>query len=159
MQLPEQPVAGQPDPVMARAREIAAAVDEVLAEKPVSYRDDRMLPMVGTALPVAQPGTPPMSQWAVDASGVLKAVSVAAIPVGGALWVVGQVDPLVLGILFGSPVLAALAVARLVAKIKDANQTAQPVVQHYHGAVHQDTRTVTSTTRGVIAKTRNQTPN
>ncbi|MFL3869225.1 hypothetical protein LT966_21740 [Streptomyces griseobrunneus] len=158
MQLPEQPVAGQPDPVMARAREIAAAVDEVLTEKATSYRDPAPLPAVGPTPPVAQPGQPPMSQWAIDASGVLKAVSVASLPIGGALWVVGQVDPLTLGIIFGSPAVAALAVARLVAKVKDANRAAQPVVQHYHGAVHQDTRTVTSTTRGVIANNRNQLP-
>ncbi|MFE7535218.1 hypothetical protein ACFU67_13210 [Streptomyces rhizosphaericola] len=157
MQLPEQPVAGQPDPVMARAREIAAAVDEVLAEKATSYRDPAPLPAVGLTPPVAQPGQPPMSQWATDASGVLKAVSVASLPIGGALWIVGQVDPLTLGIIFGSPAVAALALARLVAKVKDANRAAQPVVQHYHGAVHQDTRTVTSTTRGVIANTRNTT--
>ncbi|WP_251142406.1 hypothetical protein [Streptomyces sp. COG19] len=79
----------------------------------------------------------------------------ASLPIGGALWIVGQVDPLTLGITLGSPAVAALAVARLVAKIKDANQAApQPVVQHYHGAVHQDTRTVTSNTRSVIANNR-----
>ncbi|OEV16648.1 hypothetical protein AN221_32460 [Streptomyces nanshensis] len=141
---------------MARAREIAAAVDEVLAEKATSYRDPAPLPAVGPTPPVAQPGQPPMSQWATDASGVLKAVSVASLPIGGALWIVGQVDPLTLGIILGSPAVAALALARLVAKIKDANRVAQPVVQHYHGAVHQDTRTVTSNTRGIIANNRNQ---
>ncbi|WP_435285213.1 hypothetical protein [Streptomyces bacillaris] len=156
MQLPEQPVAGQPDPVMARAREIAAAVDEVLAEKATSYRDPAPLPAVGSAPPVAQPGQPPMSQWATDASGVLKAVSVASLPIGGALWIVGQVDPWALGIILGSPAVAALALARLVAKVKDANQNApQPVTNHYHGVVHQDTRTVTSNTRGIIANNRN----
>lgn len=159
MQLPEQPVAGQPDPVMDRAREIAAAVNEVLAEKPTSYRDDTPLPEFGSTPPVQQPGQPAMSQWAIDSSGVLRGVGVASIPIGIAVWVVGQVDPLTLGIIFGSPALAALALARLVAKVKDANQnTPQPVTNHYHGAVHQDTRTVTSNTRGVIANNRNQLP-
>ncbi|MYR36345.1 hypothetical protein GTX14_04655 [Streptomyces sp. SID4944] len=159
MQLPEQPVAGQPDPTVRRnADQLMAAVDEaLLARQATFHRDDRPLPAVGTAPPVAQPGTPPMSQWATDASGVLKAVSVAALPIGGALWIVGQVDPLTLGIIFGSPAVAALAVARLVAKVKDANQNApQPVTNHFHGTVHQDTHTVTSTTRGIIANTRNQ---
>ncbi|MFD3740504.1 hypothetical protein [Streptomyces sp. NPDC058629] len=155
MQLPEQPVAGQPDPVMDRAREIAAAVNEVLAEKPTSYRDPTPLPAVGPTPPVQQPGQPAMSQWATDASGVLKAVSVASLPIGVGVWLVGQVDPLTLGIILGSPVAVALAVARLVVKVKDANQAAQPVTNHFHGTVHQDTRTVTSTTRGVIANTRN----
>lgn len=162
MQLPEQPVAGQPDPTIRRnADQIMAAVDEaLLARQATSYRDNTPLPAVGPTPPVPQPGPPPMSQWAIDASGVLKAVSVASLPIGGALWIVGQVEPLTLGIIFGSPAVAALAVARLVAKVKDANQnTPAPVTNHFHGAVHHDERTVTSTTRGVIAKTQNQTPN
>ncbi|CAM5263957.1 hypothetical protein [Streptomyces badius] len=160
MQLPEQPVAGQPDPIIRRnADQLMAAIDEIQIEKATSYRDPTTLPVVGDMPPVPQPGQPPMSQWAVNASGVIKAVSVASLPVGGALWLVGQVDPLTLGIILGSPAIAALAVARLVAKVKDANQAAQPVVQNYYGTVHHDIRTVTSTTRGVIANTRNTTPN
>ncbi|MFI6140341.1 hypothetical protein ACIBCC_19400 [Streptomyces griseus] len=160
MQLPEQPVAGQPDPTIRRnADQLVAAVDEaLLAGRVTSYRDTTPLPAVGPTPPVQQPGPPPMSQWAIDASGVLKAVSVASLPIGGALWIVGQIEPWALGIIFGSPAVAALAVARLVAKVKDANQTAQPLVQHFHGTVHHDERTVTSTTRGVIANTRNQLP-
>lgn len=156
MQLPEQPVAGQPDPTVRRnAVQLMAAINEIEVEKATSYRDDSPLPAVGPTPPVQQPGPPPMSQWAIDSSGVLKAVSVASLPIGVAVWIVGQVDPLTLGIILGSPAAIALAAARLVAKVKDANQAVQPVVQHYHGAVHQDTRTVTSTTRGVIANNRN----
>ncbi|MFF0055656.1 hypothetical protein ACFYRI_14825 [Streptomyces microflavus] len=156
MQLPEQPVAGQPtDNPLAQA--VNEAITKELAK--TYHRDDTPLPAVGPTPPVPQPGPPPMSQWAIDASGVLKAVSVASLPIGGALWIVGQVDPWALGVIFGSPALAALAVARLVAKVKDANQNApQPVTNHFHGNVHHDTRTVTSTTRGVIANNRNTTP-
>ncbi|EGE40806.1 hypothetical protein GTY83_07125 [Streptomyces sp. SID4928] len=159
MQLPEQPVAGQPDTTIRRnADQLVVAVDEALfAGQVTSYRDNTPLPAVGPNPPVQQPGPPPMSQWAIDASGVLKAVSVASLPIGGALWIVGQIEPWALGIILGSPAVAALAVARLVAKVKDANQAApQPVVQHFHGTVHHDERTVTSTTRGVIAKTQNR---
>lgn len=157
MQLPEQPARpGQPDPVMDQARLLAAAVDQVLAGHPTSYRDDSPLPAVGTAPPVAQPGQPPMSQWATDVSGVLKAVGVIAVPVGGALWLVGQVDPLTLGIIGGTPIALALAVSRLVGKAKVAIEAAPaPIHQHYHGDVTQDSRSITSTTRGVIANTRN----
>ncbi|MGW1154494.1 hypothetical protein ACWD45_24820 [Streptomyces rubiginosohelvolus] len=157
MQLPEQPVAGQPDPIVQQnADRFLAAVDEaLLTRQATSYRDPVELPKVGPTPPVPQPGQPPMSQWAVNASGVIKAVSVASLPIGGALWIVGQVEPLTLAIIFGSPAVAALAVARLVAKVKDANQATQPVVQNYYGNVHHDERTVTSTTRGVIANTRN----
>ncbi|MFE3484785.1 hypothetical protein [Streptomyces griseus] len=159
MQLPEQPVAGQPDATIRRtADQLVAAINEIQTEQPTSYRDETPLPAVGHTPPVQQPGPPPMSQWAIDASGVLKAVSVASLPIGGALWIVGQVEPWALGIIFGSPAVAALAVARLVAKVKDANQAApQPVTNHFHGPVTSTTRTVTSTTRGVIANTRNQT--
>lgn len=156
MQLPEQPVAGQPDPTIHdNAARFLAAINDI--EKPTSYYDPTELPAVGPTPPVPQPGQPPMSQWAVNASGVIKAVSVASLPVGGALWIVGQVDPLTLGIILGSPAVAALAVARLVAKVKDANQNApRPVTNNFYAAVHHDTRNVTSTTRGVIANTRNQ---
>jgi hypothetical protein len=158
MQLPEQPLAGQPDPTIRRnADQIMAAINEIEVEKATSYRDDTPLPTIGATPPVQQPGQKDMSQWAIDASGVLKGVSIASVPIGVAVWLVGQVDPLTLGIILGSPVAVALAVARLVAKVKDANQAAQPVVQHFHGPVHHDERTVTSTTRGVIANTRNQT--
>lgn len=157
MQLPEQPVAGQPDTTIRRnADQLMAAINDI--EKPTSYRDTTPLPAVGPTPPVQQPGQPAMSQWATDASGVLKAVGVVSLPIGIGVWFVGQVDPLTLGIILGSPAAIALAAARLVARVKDANQAApQPVVQHFHGTVHQDTRTVTSTTRGVIANTRNTT--
>ncbi|MEV7654634.1 hypothetical protein AB0O39_10730 [Streptomyces anulatus] len=156
MQLPEQPVAGQPDPAIRRnADQLMAAIDEIQMEKSTSYRDTTPLPAVGPTAPVPQPGPPPMSQWAIDASGVLKAVSVASLPIGVGVWIVGQVDPLTLGIILGAPAAVALAAARLVAKVKDANQAVQPVTNHFHGTVHHDERTVTSTTRGVIANTRN----
>lgn len=158
MQLPEQPVAGQPDPAIRRnADQLMAAINEIQIEKATSYRDETPLPAVGPTPPVQQPGPPPMSQWAIDASGVLKGVGAVSIPIGVGVWIVGQVDPLTLGIILGSPAAVALAVARLVAKVKDANQAVQPVVQHFHGTVHHDERTVTSTTRGVIANTRNTT--
>lgn len=157
-QLPEQPVTGQPDTtVHDNAARFLDAIKDI--ERATYHRDDTPLPAVGTTPPVAQPGTPPMSQWAIDASGVLKGVGAMSIPIGVGVWIVGQVDPLTLGIILGSPVVAALALARLIAKIKDANQAApQPVTNHFHGPVHQDARTVTSTTRGVIANTRNQMP-
>lgn len=157
MQLPEQPVAGQPDPAIRRnADQLMAAIDEIQIEKATSYRDTTPLPAIGDTPPVPQPGPPPMSQWAIDASGVLKGVGAASIPIGAAVWIVGQVDPLTLGIIFGSPAVVALAVARLVAKVKDANQSAPaPVTNNFYATVHHDERTVTSTTRGVIANTRN----
>ncbi|MGQ4353187.1 hypothetical protein [Streptomyces drozdowiczii] len=159
MQLPDRPArTGQPDPVMDQALRLAAAVDEALGETPTAYRDDSPLPAVGTTPPVPQPGQPPMSQWAVDASGVLKAVAVASLPVGGGLWLVGQVDPVALALICGTPVAAALALARLISKIRNTVEPNITVTKNYYGTVHHDERTVTSTTRGVIANTRNQAP-
>ncbi|TXS34746.1 hypothetical protein EAO72_40830 [Streptomyces sp. or43] len=155
---------GQPDPVMKQALQIAAAVDEAYMEKRTAVRiQDPDVPSweegarIGTAPPVPQPGQPPMSQWAVDASGVMKAIAVASLPVGGALWLVGQVDPLTLGIMCGSPVVLALAVGRLIAHIKAADETGPPTIhQHYNGPVTitHDQRSIESKTIGVIASTR-----
>ncbi|MEU1434025.1 hypothetical protein ABZ438_07990 [Streptomyces sp. NPDC005786] len=170
MQLPEQqPVRpGQPDPVMDQALQFAAAVEEAIAgKKQTSIRiDDPDVPSwedgprIGIMPAVPQPGTQPMSQWATDVSGVLKAVGVVAIPVGGAFWLVGQVDPMTLGIIGGTPVAAAVAIGWLVGKVKAVVESAPPVIhQHYHGPVTQDSRSITSKTAGVIANTRNQHPN
>ncbi|MER7905392.1 hypothetical protein ABTX84_19180 [Streptomyces sp. NPDC095614] len=161
MTLPEQhtPV-GQPAPTSRHeVRKLAHAVEEALLEEmaKTSYRDETPLPAVGDTPPVAQPGPPPMSQWAIDASGILRGVAIASVPVGGALWVVGQVQPLTLGIIFGSPVALALAVGRLVSHIKNTVEAA-PATHHHHykGPVTVDQRSINTQTRGVIANTRNQ---
>ncbi|MFE7237205.1 hypothetical protein [Streptomyces sp. NPDC057580] len=173
MQLPEyqqptrsgQPAPGQSiDPIKEQARQIADAVDAVYGQPATSVRvDDPEIPSwkdgsrIGTAPPVAQPGQPPMSQWATDASGILRGVAVASLPVGTALWIVGQIDPLTLGIIFGCPVAALLAVGRLVGKVK-ATVEAAPATHHHHytGTVVQDSRSTHTQTRGVWAKTNNQ---
>ena len=161
MQLPEQPVStGQPDPDIRRnADQLMDAINEISMEKATAFRDDSPLPAVGPTPPVPQPGQPPMSQWAVDASGVMKGLAVASLPVGGGLWLAGQVDPLALGLICGSPVALTLAVGRLVSHVKNVVEAA-PAEHHHHYAENAtiDQRTITSTTRGVIANTRNQSP-
>lgn len=169
MQLPEQQPTrpGQPtDYVMEQARQIAAAVDEAMISKKQtairihdpdvpSWEDG---PRIGTAPAVAQPGQPPMSQWAVDASGVMRGLAVTSLPVGGALWLVGQVDPLTLGIICGTPVAAFLALARLFSKVKTVVEAAPPTIhQHYNGPVTitHDQRSITTDTRGLWARTTN----
>lgn len=152
MQLPAQPTqVGQPT---AQAQQIINAIEEVYAP-PTTYRDETPLPSVGPTPPVPQPGQAPMSQWAIDASGILRGVAVASLPVGTGLWLVGQVEPLTLGIIFGSPVALALAVGRLVSHIKNAVEAAPPTVHnHYEGQVTVDQRSITSRTTGVIASSR-----
>lgn len=163
MQLPEQPVStGQPDPDIRRnADQLMAAINEISTERATAYRDDSPLPAVGATPPVPQPGRPPMSQRATDASALMLAGGAATVMVGGGASLVmlasGYADPAVCAIVLGAPAVVVLAVSRLVGRVKSVVEAAPPTVnQHYYGAVTQDTRSITSTTRGVIANTRNQ---
>lgn len=150
--------AGQPTPADTQAQHLIAAVNEALAEKPTAYRDDTPLPAVGAALPVPQPGRPPMSQQATDASALMLAGGATTLMVSmsaaGLMYFSQFADPVACAIVLGAPTVLVLAVSRLVAKTRTS---APPVVhQHYNGTVHQ--RSITTSTRGVIANTRNQNP-
>ncbi|MFF1843068.1 hypothetical protein ACFVW9_15145 [Streptomyces sp. NPDC058217] len=131
-------------------------------ERPTSYRDDTPLPVVGTTPPVPQPGRPPMSQRATDASALMLSGGVATALVGGTASLVmvasGYADPVVCSIVVGSPAVLVLALSRLVGRVK-ATVEAAPATHHHHytGNVVQDSRSISTTTRGVIANTRNQT--
>ncbi|GGX42991.1 hypothetical protein [Streptomyces fructofermentans] len=139
----------------ARARQIIDAVDEALAERHTSYRDTSPLPAVGTAPPVAQPGRPPMSRRATDASALMLTGSVLTATVGGAatavLWASGHADPAVCAIVFGAPAVLVLALGRFVRRMGEA--APEEHHHHYTGPVHQDHTEVHSTTRGVWART------
>lgn len=176
MQLPEQPARpGQPDPVMDQARLLAAAVDQVLTEKATSVRiDDPEVPSwkdgprIGNALPAAQPGRPPMTQRAVGLNITILTSSVLTLAVGGAatgiLWASGHANPTVIAwacsCVVAVPAAIAVPILALKSLMKSAKEVAEaapPIVhQHYNGTVIQDSRSVHSSTRGVIANTRNQ---
>lgn len=106
--------------------------------------------------PVAQPGRPPMSQGATDASVLMLTGGATTVMVGGtagALMYVSQfADPIVCGLVFGAPTALVLALAQLATRAKPAPEEHH----HYQGPVHQDRRTVHSRTNGVWAKTHNQ---
>jgi hypothetical protein len=168
MQLPEyqQPTrSGQPIPAADRSevQKFANAVEEALVqEMQTSYRDDSPLPVVGTTPPVPQPGRPPMSQRATDASALMLSGGVATALVGGTASLVmvasGYADPVVCAIVVGSPAVLVLALSRLVRRVKETVEAAPPTHHHhYTGSVTQDSRSISTTTRGVIANTRNQT--
>lgn len=177
MQLPEQSQqqaqAGQPAPdrtvAYAAARQIANAVDEVYSQPATAVRlDDPEIPSwkdgsrIGDTPPVAQPGRTPMSQKATDASVLMLAAGGTSFLVcGGAalvMWASESADPVVCGIVFGAPTALVLAIGRLVGRVKETVEAA-PATHHHHytGNVVQDSRRITTTTRGVIANTRNQT--
>ena len=135
----------------AEAARLLAAIDEI----PTAHRDTSPLPQYGPTPPVPQPGRPPMSQKAVDASGVMLAGSVASVPLGGmtclVLYTLDQVDPVSLAIGATAPVALVLALARLLRGARPEPE----VHQHYTGPVTQ--HTTRTETRGVWAKTINRT--
>lgn len=160
---PQQPTAeaaGQPTAAdRAEARRMLAALDSI----PTSFRDKTPVPKVGTSLPVPQPGRPPMSQRATDASVLMLSAGAASVPIGGmtalVIYALGHANPVSLAIGAGAPIGLAVPIIALSGLIKRAKKAA-PDVHHHHykGDVHQDYSTVNTTTRGVWAHTRNQLP-
>ncbi|MFJ2790636.1 hypothetical protein ACIPDW_08180 [Streptomyces sp. NPDC087290] len=138
--------------------EAAAEAARIIA---ASYRDTTPLPRHGTTPPIAQPGRPPMSQRATDASALMLSGSVAALSVGGAtslvLYTLGQVDPVALALGGAGPVALVLAAGSLLRTLGRARADAHTEHHHhYKGTVHQDHRAVHTTTLGMWAKTTNQ---
>lgn len=151
----------QPEPTdRAEVAKLASAVEEALAQAlPTSYRDDRPLPVTGSAPPVPQPGIPPMSQQATDIGRAAMYCGLATVPPGlitVAIMVASEhADPTVIGMICAAPAALAvpiLAIARLIRRAGEA--TPPEINQYYSGPV--DQRTVHTQTRGVWAKTNNQ---
>lgn len=150
------PSAGLSDAAMTED-EAAAEARRIIADayRPTAYRDDSPVPAYGSTPPVVQPGRPPMSQGATDASVLMLAGGTATAMVGGTAAVLMYVsqfaDPVVCGLVFGAPTALVLALARLANKAKPAPD----IHHHYDGPVYQDRRTVHTRTTGVWAKTNN----
>lgn len=137
-----------------QAQRFLADVEDAMAT-PTHYRDETPVPPIGAAIPVAQPGRPPMSQRATDASALMLSAGVASIPVGGMaslfVYVLGHADPVALGIAAAAPATLAVPILALSALVKRAEQAAPDVhVHHYNGSI--DQRTINATARGVWAK-------
>ncbi|KOV93885.1 hypothetical protein [Streptomyces sp. NRRL B-3648] len=151
------PDQARPDTVMSDD-EATVEARRIIADayRPTVYRDDTPVPVYGHTPPVAQPGRPPMSQGATDASVLMLAGGATTAMVGGTAAVLMYVsqfaDPVVCGLIFGAPTALVLALARLVKRAKPGPD----VHHHYTGPVYQDQRNVHTTTRGVWAKTTNQ---
>lgn len=126
-----------------------------------SFRDDTPIPAIGAAPPVPQPGRPSMSQRATDISGIMLSAGLASVPISGGvslvMWTVGQVDPVVIGIVCVAPVAFLGALSRVFKRAKETVAAAPPEIhQHYEGTVHQDHSSYSTQTRGLIARTRNE---
>ncbi|OIJ69220.1 hypothetical protein [Streptomyces mangrovisoli] len=140
------------------ARIIADAYRPVPATL-TAYRDDSPLPAYGAAPPVAQPGTPPMSQRAVDTGRLMLTAGLASVPPGliaiGVLIASRHADPTVIGMVCAAPAAIAvpiLALARLFTRVAEAVPDEHH--HHYNGPVRQEN--TTTHTRGLIARTRNE---
>jgi hypothetical protein len=144
----------------AEAKKIIAEAlrEESRVPTTTRFHDPTPVPTVGNAAPVAQKdGRPPMSQTATDISGVMLAGSVASVPIGGVtclvLYTLGHVDTVNLAIGAGAPVAFLLAVGAVLRRLKGVHTEHH---HHYDGPVVQDhSVTNTTTTKGLIARTRN----
>ncbi|MDH6544959.1 hypothetical protein [Streptomyces sp. SPB4] len=133
---------------------------------PTTYRDTSPIPAIGSNPPVAQPGRPPMSQRATDASTLMLTAGIASPLLGGSLslvlWTAGHLDPLTVALICGAPAAILGALSRVLKSAKSAI-AATPTEHHHHynGPVIQEHRNITSTstTRGLVARTNNDIRN
>jgi hypothetical protein len=138
---------------------LEAAVRDAIRQ--TQYRDDSPVPAIGDALPVPQPGRPPMSQKATDDSVRMLSAGFLTLCTGGAvssvLYFSGQADPTVIAMMGAVPVGLAVPIFALSRLAKRA-KAALPDVHHHHYNGTVDQRQVNTTTKGVWAHTRNQLP-
>ncbi|MFJ8982910.1 hypothetical protein [Streptomyces sp. NPDC102282] len=128
-------------------------------QPPTAFRDESESTHV-PAPPVTQPGRPPMSQKATDASALMLSGSVAALSLSGGtslvLYMLGQVDPVTLAIGAAGPVALVLAAGSLLRSAGRAKADAAPTNHHHHysGPVTSHTE-VTTHTKGMFGRTHN----
>ena len=139
-----------------QAQQLVDAVNEAIAGQATSYRDDTPIPVVGTTPPVPQPGRPPMSQKATDASALMLAGGATSLLVGGSASLVmlasGYADPVVVAILLGAPSVLVLAISKLLGRATKAMPG--ETHHHYSGNVTQTNQTINSSSR-LLGKTTN----
>jgi hypothetical protein len=152
---PAAPAAGQSTNPLTESV-IQAAVRDVISQS--SYRDDTPVPEIGDAPPVAQPGIPPMSSKATDASVMMIAGGFLSLCLGTAtsavLYFSGQADPVVVGCICAAPPVAFFSLRGLVKSLKGA--APDEIHNHYTGPVHVDQRETRTENKGVWVKNTNQ---
>lgn len=142
------------------ARDLIEAVNEAL-QPATAYRDPSPTPVIGTAEPVAQPGRPPMSQRATDASTLMLTAGLATVPPGliaiGLLVASDYADPAVIGMICAAPAIIAVPVLAIARLLRSAQGVVPAEQNHYYnGPVSQQHHTVSTQTRGLFAKTINK---
>ncbi|MFD9256945.1 hypothetical protein [Streptomyces sp. NPDC059538] len=142
-----------------QAARLVEAVNEALTPA-TSYRDASLLPAVGPTPPVPQPGRPPMSQRATDASALMLTAGLATAPPGliaiGLLVASGYADPLVIGMICAAPAVIAVPVLAVARLLRGAQGIGAEHHHHYNGPVSQHTVHTETKTRGLFAKTINK---
>ncbi|MFD0253704.1 hypothetical protein ACFVGX_22620 [Streptomyces sp. NPDC127113] len=163
MNHPDRPAGRALTEAEAEAEAIRLIAEGYSDNAPVAtrYKDPTPPPAIGYAPPVQQDGRAPMSQRATDISGIMLATGIASVPISGGIslvmWTVGQVNPVVVGIVCVAPVAFLGALSRVFKSAKAVVAAAPPTIhQHYEGTVIQDNTEVTTHTRGVIARTDNR---
>ncbi|MFF4933717.1 hypothetical protein ACFY2H_33200 [Streptomyces griseofuscus] len=143
----------------AEARRIIADAYRPLPETPTAYRDTTPLPAYGLTPPVAQPDRRIVPAWAAGTAVAGIGVGATCVGVGCGIWLAcqGFAAVTLTSVLFVTlPIAALAAVATAIGSaVRSAKATRTETHHHYTGPVHQDQR-VTTTTRGVWAKTINQ---
>ncbi|MFE2710589.1 hypothetical protein ACFXKI_01010 [Streptomyces mirabilis] len=152
----------QPEPTnRAEVQKLANAVEEALAgEMQTSYRDDSLVPLIGTAPPVAQPGIPPMSARTTEITRAVMYASLATVPPGliaVAVMVASEhANPTVIGMICAAPAALAVPILALARLIRRAGEAAPTEINNtYTGNVYQQHSETHTSTRGVWAKTDN----
>jgi hypothetical protein len=123
-----------------------------------AFRDDTPLPRHGDTPPVPQPGRPPMSQRAVDASTLMLSAGVASVLASGGVSLVlaasGIADATVVGMVCAAPAFVAVPIWAAGRMLKRWKQAAPVTVNNYNGTVYK--KTTRTDNRGVWAKTINR---
>ncbi|MFK0137934.1 hypothetical protein [Streptomyces murinus] len=144
----------------AEARRIIADAYRPLPQTPTAYRDTTPLPAYGLTPPVPQPDRRIVPPWAAGTAVAGIGLGTTCVGVGCGIWLAcqGFAAVTLTSVLFVTLPIAALAavVTAIGSAVRSAKATHTETHHHYEGPVHQDQRNVTTTTRGVWAKTTNQ---
>ena len=156
---PQQPTAdaaGRPA-MDDQARAFLAAVEDAM-RTPTAYRDETPVPAIGSALPVPQPETRSVPQWATGIAVASIGIGAGATGIGCAVWLAakGLAAITLTGVLaalspFVGAAVLALAIGAAIARAGRASTT-----NVYKGSVSVTNKTeIRSTARGLFARNRN----
>ncbi|MDI3390470.1 hypothetical protein QIS99_30390 [Streptomyces sp. B-S-A8] len=139
---PNWPVPARPLTADEEAKSIQMIADLISANTPdaTHVRDTTPVPDHGDAVPIAQPGRPPMSQRATDHASLVLAYSVGSLPVGAAfsllLWSLSNVPTETLVIAAVAPVSLVATVglaARMIGRaVRDSADALPDHTEHHH---------------------------